>query len=26
MYALFGGERQIGNPFATERKVWRPHW
>lgn len=22
MYALFEGERQIGNPFATEKEVW----
>lgn len=22
MYALFEGERQISNPFATEKEVW----
>jgi hypothetical protein len=22
MYALFEGDRQIGNPFATEKEVW----
>ncbi|MDH2347069.1 hypothetical protein [Bradyrhizobium sp. SSUT77] len=22
MYALFEGERQIGNPFATEKEAW----
>jgi len=22
MYALFEGDRQIGNPFPTEREVW----
>lgn len=22
MYALFDGERQIGNAFATEKEVW----
>ncbi|MBR0788448.1 hypothetical protein JQ631_05145 [Bradyrhizobium manausense] len=22
MYALFEGERQIGNPFTTEKEVW----
>ena len=22
MYALFEGDRQIGNPFSTEREVW----
>jgi hypothetical protein len=22
MYALFKGEKQIGNPFPTEEKVW----
>ncbi|SFH70143.1 hypothetical protein [Bradyrhizobium sp. Gha] len=22
MYALFEGERQIGDPFATEKEVW----
>lgn len=22
MYALFEGERQIGNPSATEKEVW----
>lgn len=22
MYALFEGERQIGNPFASEKEVW----
>jgi len=22
MYALFEGERQIGNSFATEKEVW----
>ncbi|MDN5001202.1 hypothetical protein ACFQZO_09940 [Bradyrhizobium sp. GCM10027634] len=22
MYALFEGQRQIGNPFATEKEVW----
>lgn len=22
MYALFEGERQVGNPFATEKEVW----
>jgi hypothetical protein len=22
MYALFDGERQIGNPFETEKEVW----
>jgi hypothetical protein len=22
MYALFEGDRQIGNPFPTEKEVW----
>ena len=22
MFALFEGERQVGNPFATEKEVW----
>jgi hypothetical protein len=22
MYALFEGDKQIGNPFATEKEVW----
>ena len=22
MYALFEGDRQIGNPFLTEKEVW----
>jgi hypothetical protein len=22
MYALFEGDRQIGNPFSTEKEVW----
>ncbi|MET3840625.1 hypothetical protein [Bradyrhizobium sp. OAE829] len=22
MYALFKGEKQIGNPFPTEKEVW----
>ncbi|MGY3478544.1 hypothetical protein [Bradyrhizobium ottawaense] len=22
MYALFEGDRQIGNPFATEKEFW----
>jgi hypothetical protein len=22
MYALFEGERRIGNPFPTEKEVW----
>ncbi|MBN8991669.1 MAG: hypothetical protein J0H42_25810 [Rhizobiales bacterium] len=22
MFALFEGDRQIGNPFATEKEVW----
>jgi len=22
MYALFEGDRQIGNPFRTEKEVW----
>jgi hypothetical protein len=23
MYALFEGDRQIGNPFPTEKEVWK---
>jgi hypothetical protein len=23
MYALFKGEKQIGNPFPTEKEVWK---